>query len=360
MRNLGAVDLGFDPSGVSQMSLALSQQGYTGTKALQFQRDVLARLGEDRSITAAALALYTPFAGASFSRRVGLPDQDPKTAVDVTSNDISPDYFRVLGLPLIAGRTFTDAEAFAPAPETGVILSEALAMKLFGVTAAAVGRPIRFAEGSPALEVTVIGVARDARWLSFDQPELLMYRPHTATGRPQALIVRTSRSPEEALRQVRAAVRQIDPSVLVTGGTIDGNIAARQSQQRLRAWVLSLLAVIGFVLAAVGIHGLVSQSVVERLREFGIRRAVGAGAAHVVRLVLRQALLVAAVGLPIGLGMALLLTTLVKAQLFGVEATSPALYVTSAIALALVVGLACVGPARRAMGVDPVDVLRAE
>ena len=359
LRNLQGVRLGFDPAGVSDLRLALQSEGYTGGRALQFQRDVLARLTAHPSIEAASLVLYAPFLGASFSRDVHLPGEDRQSSFEVVSNDITGGYFRAIGLPLVAGRTFTDDEAFAEGHERGVVVSESLARRLFG-DVAAVGRTVTFPAtlGNPSRDVPIIGVAADAHWLGFAKPELLLYRPIGAAGRPQSILVRSARPSAEILREVRGIVRQVDAGVPVSVGSLEGHIASRMSQQRLNAWALGVLATIGFLLAAVGIHGLVSQSVAERTREFGLRRAIGASTAQMTSLVTRQAALVLAIGLPIGLAAAYGCSRFIQSQLFGVAATSLAVYAVSAAALAAVVGLAVLGPARRALSINPVDALR--
>jgi ABC-type antimicrobial peptide transport system permease subunit len=134
----------------------------------------------------------------------------------------------------------------------------------------------------------------------------------------------------------------------------------RLGQERLFAWVLSVLAGLGFLLAVVGIHGLVSQTVVERTREFGVRLAIGASRGQIVRLVFRSALLVVLIGAPVGLVVAYFASRVVESRLYGVTPADPAVYATATCALLVVVFLASLIPARTASRANPVDVLRAE
>lgn len=132
------------------------------------------------------------------------------------------------------------------------------------------------------------------------------------------------------------------------------------SEQRLFAWMLSLLAALGFILASLGLYGLVSQTMLERRREFGIRMAVGAAAGDIVRLVARYALTIALVGVVFGLSFSYFGTRIVQKMLFGVSPLDPGIYLVAIVTLVLVVVLACIGPAMRAVRVQPVSVLRAE
>jgi putative ABC transport system permease protein len=132
------------------------------------------------------------------------------------------------------------------------------------------------------------------------------------------------------------------------------------SEQRVFAWMLSLLAALGFVLAALGLYGLIAQATIERRREFGIRLALGARAGDIVRLIARYATLVASIGTVIGLTLSYFGTRLIQRLLFGVTPLDPAIYAASAIALAAVVALACIGPAWRATRVHAAEVLRAD
>jgi ABC-type antimicrobial peptide transport system permease subunit len=144
------------------------------------------------------------------------------------------------------------------------------------------------------------------------------------------------------------------PRPLTTG--IDQEL----SEQRMFAWTLSLLAALGFVLAALGLYGLIAQATIERRREFGIRLALGAAGSDIVRLVARYAVLVASIGILFGLSLSYFGTRLIQSMLFGVSPLDPGVHVVAVITLTAVVAVACVAPAWRAVRVAPVEVLRAE
>jgi len=363
--NLRNVDPGFHTEGVRTMRLAMREQGYDADRTQVFYRTLLERLESEPGIDAVAAAMSPPLLGSSFRHRIHLPGQDPQAdAVDVVVNDVSSGYFDVFRIPFVAGRTFTREEAFSPEPEPGVILSRSLAEDLFG-TPNVVGRLVTIPAviSMPSHDVPVIGVAADTRWQGLDAPpDPILYRPFGSSGGRIAQVV-TFRSTRlaEAAAFVRSEVARLDPALPVsTDETMGEIIDARLGQQRLFAWVLGVLAALGFLLATVGVHGLFSQVVTERWREFGIRLAVGASRRDVIGLVLRGAAGVIVVSIPLGIGAAMVGSRLIEQRLFGIDPLDTLTYAVAAVALVLVVLVASLAPARRAAGANPVDVLRAE
>ncbi len=296
---------------------------------------------------------------------LGKPNREAfQAALRILTNDVTPGYFQTFGMRFVAGRTFTEAEAYTEGAEPAVIISASLAERLFGTTNA-VGRPLTFpGQGSlPRHDAPIVGVVNDVKWGSpTGRDEFLVYRPVAdSAGLGQILAVRSSATSAEVVRMVQLEASRLDPALPVSRDrTLTALLDERLTQQRLNAWALAVLAALAFLLAAIGIHGLVSQAVADRMREFGIRLAVGASRAQVVRLVLRGALLVIAIGAPLGLALAGAGSHLVESQLFGVRPLDAAIYVAAAFALAAVVIAASVGPAWRASRVDPVNVLRVE
>ena len=174
-------------------------------------------------------------------------------------------------------------------------------------------------------------------------------------------MVRTGLPGRDAGERVRAHVAAIDPALALAPPRLLTDWLARYvANRRVFAWVLTLLGGLGFVLAAVGLYGLLAQIVTERAREFGIRMAIGADRRHVIGLVVRLAAWIAVLGGTAGLGLAAFGSRLVESQLVGVGRFDPTLYAVSVVLLGAVILAACLIPARRASKVDPVDVLRAE
>jgi ABC-type antimicrobial peptide transport system permease subunit len=174
-------------------------------------------------------------------------------------------------------------------------------------------------------------------------------------------MVRSSRPLRQVGELVQTHASALDPSLPFSDPSLlTASIERTLSNRRVLAWVFSLLGVLGFVLAAVGLHGLLAQAVIERTREFGIRLAIGAARTHVAGLVVRQVLWIVVIGTAAGLVLAALGARLVAAQLFGLAPLEPSLYLASASALILVVVLACAWPAARATRIEPVEALRVE
>jgi hypothetical protein len=191
-----------------------------------------------------------------------------------------------------------------------------------------------------------------------------VYLPFTDASvglRSLVLLIKSALPIHDVQQRVEEVALTVDATLPIRfAGPADVEIAYRLADRITFAWVTSLLGWLGFTLAAVGLYGLLAQSVTERTREFGIRMALGGARAHIFGLVIRQAAWIGGIGAVAGLGLAFWGSQLVEAQLFGVDRTSPAVYATSAASLALIVFLAGLWPARTATRVEPVDALRAE
>jgi predicted permease len=365
LRNLRGVDLGFNPNRVTVVDVDLTDHGYNAIRAMAYHREVLPALQASGEFAAVSLAFRAPF-GPSRLVRIIRPGDDAGNPLRVAANGISESYFQLLSIPIVRGRAFTADEAAGAGDGTPLIVNETLARQLFG-TADVVGQTVRLARtgDEPEQELVIVGVARDSRWRSIaGQQDPFLYQPfgHFRSGITRGVYMIKSNLPPWRAGEIAngiaartaGAVPLSRPRALTTG--IDREL----SEQRLFAWMLSLLAALGFLLAALGLYGLTAQMTVDRRREFGIRLALGAAGSDVVRLVTRYALVVASVGIAIGLTLSYFGTRLIRSMLFGVSPGDPAIYVAAVITLTTVVVVACVGPAWRAGRVQPVEVLRAE
>jgi predicted permease len=366
LRHLRSVDLGFDPDGVTVVTLNVRGYGYTDARAVEYQNRVADAVRRQPGIHAVGLAFSPPLFSGGLTDGMYRPDQDPSQAIDVERNGVSPEYFDAVRLPIVRGRVFTEAETSGNAG-TGprpVVVTETLARRLFGSNEA-IGREFLTQAGpGTTLVFYVVGIARDSQFRGIERPpEALLYEPLATFPMVQNayLIVRSTLGSREAFRLVAEAARRFDPTIpLAPETTFAARIDRQLGQQRLFAWMLGLLGTIGFVLAAVGLHGLIGQTVVERRREFGIRLAIGAAPAGIVTLVLRRAALVLSVGLAAGLALAWYSGRLVESQLFGITSRDPMPYGVAALLMIAVVILASISPAVTATRVDPIEVLRSE
>jgi predicted permease len=368
LRNLGAVELGFDPHGVTVHHLDLGGHGYRADRAMVYNRDLLDRLSSERALSAVSLSSNYPF-GSGHGMDLQDPDAGEEARLEVRANFVTEGYFSVLGIRILSGRAFERSETMGAGVLDGspAIVDEHLARRLFH-DAEPLGRRIRVARtmANDAHDLVVVGVAGNARWNSLtDESEPMLYLPFAYGGEyastDPVVLVRSDVPVRDAGQLVQAKASAIDPSLPVFAAQpLAASIARELAGRRVFAWVLNLLGGLGFALAAVGLYGLLAQMVGERTREFGIRMAIGGARAHVFGLVLRQAAWIAILGGAAGLGLGALGSRFVEAQLFGVRPLEPWVYAGSAAGLAAVVFLASVWPARQATRIQPVEALRAE
>jgi putative ABC transport system permease protein len=280
---------------------------------------------------------------------------------------VSADYFRVLQLPLRRGRVLTAADTAASAAVA--VIDETMARQYFP-NEEPVGKRLRLGEPTnPWFEI--VGVVADSKSSGLEAtsyPGLYIpYQQRQATlveslvGRRINLFVRTAADPSQSVPAMRQAMREIEPDQAVTDiQPLRQVLADSVAPQRFRSLLLGLFALVAVLLASMGIYGVMNYTVSQRTREIGIRVALGAETRDVLRLVLRQGLTLALIGVALGVTAALALTRLMKTFLFGVSATDPLTFTGVALLLILVALLACWAPARRATKVDPMIALRCE
>jgi len=362
IRNLRSVDIGFDPDRLTTARLNLEDEGYDAARTRALAADLAPALKAIPALERTALAIAAPFPGFSRQRLVP-PGADDKATIAVDTNAVSHDYFDLLGTPIVRGRAFTQDEAFASSPiETRpVILNELLAGRLFG-DSDPIGRTVRIPGKTPQ-EWPVIGVVRDSHARNVMNPVTWqLFQPLGRSGADRlTVLVRSSRPFVDVANGIKTAVLALDPRMPLTdthrlSEWMDDEIR----RERMFATMLTWVSVLAFVLAALGLHGLVAQVTSERRREFGIRLAIGASRGAIARLVARYVLVITSIGTVIGLGLAAVSSRVVKAMLFGVTPVDPAVYAVAVAVMTIVVIVAAAWPAIRATRVEPVDVLRAE
>jgi predicted permease len=360
LNNLRALETGFDADRLMTVAFGFRQQGYDSARIEAFFSGMTTGLAARPEITDVAVGSGVPQFGGEIYFNVRLPGDSEPRRVPVSGG--SPEYFATLALPIIAGRGWTHAEAQTPQPP--VVISESLARQAFGNVDAALGEQVGFGQSSliPGYDAAIVGVARDVLPENLrEAPEPAVYRPiYRYSQSNQWLIVRAADAVGDALQQVRQASRAIDPALAVTPTLMEDRLSVRLGTERLMAWTMGFLAVLGFAVAAVGLHGLMSQAALQRRREFGVRLALGARRAHVIWLVLRSTFAVVLIGVTAGLVMTLTGVTWIRGLLFGITPIDPATYALATGALAGVVIVTGLLPAITASRVDPVETLRFE
>jgi len=362
---LQAVNLGFSPGGVLTMRLTLPQQKYpTGEAITSFFEELARRVGEVPGVYASAtVSQFPPI--EMFSSQIEIDGGNVAGSMLPTANTTiaSRDYFKALGVPVIKGRTFTQEDTPA-SPRTVVVNQAFVTRHLAGRDP--IGARVRIAGRDPAGPwaeiVGVVGDVRNNGAATAPRPEVFIpMEQGRDTWNQLFLVVRSDRDAASLIAAVRAAVVSIDPEQPVYMiQTMDEAVATSSFQQRISAMLLTAFAGVALVLAAIGIYGVMSYSVNARTQEIGVRMAIGAERADVIRLVLLQVARMAALGLVIGVGVLLAAGKALSRMLFEVKPADPltiALVAATLGAVALVAGWI---PAWRASRVNPIQALRYE
>jgi putative ABC transport system permease protein len=365
LRSLGrllAIDPGFSPEKVLVAELELPMSKYNTERSQDFYRRLLERLKALPGVESVATANYTPLGGTVSLAKILVEGQaanagELPTAFNYT---VSAGYHELMGIRLLQGRGFT-AEDRKGAPNVAIV-NEALARRFFP-GGNALGKKISLGVGEPWMEI--VGVTRDVKSLGLilDRTDLQLDLPveqHDISN-PQRVLVRARHDAADLLASVRREVRAFDPGLsFFKTKTLKDDLLANISTQRMLAGLISLFGALALLLASIGLYGVIAYSVSHRTREIGIRMALGAQAGDVLKLVMREGLLLIAIGLSIGLASAWGATRLIKGYLYSVSASDPLTFIAIAVLLIIVTSLACWIPARRAAKVDPMIALRYE
>jgi predicted permease len=357
---------GFNPVRlwVGGIGLPPGQYPNDETKA-RFAERLLAELKNTPGIESAAISDGVPLAGGQsrspYARVDGNPVPVNQRPLGLTRS-ITPGFLKTFGIPLLAGRDIDERDGFDK-PYV-VIVSKATAKKLFPGGEDPIGKRIFFGtDNNTGIPCEIVGIVADVRSTRLDRPnDVEFYRPY-AQRALQFIIVtaKTSDKTETAPGLVRSALGKIDSTLpIIQPATMTEVIDQSLGQRRLMMTLLGLFAAIALILAMVGIYGAVAYTVEQRTGEIGVRMALGAQTADVLRLVVRQGMSPVVIGLALGLAAALALGRLLTAQLYEVSAHNPALLAATSATLAVVALLACLIPARRASLVNPIDALRTE
>jgi putative ABC transport system permease protein len=289
------------------------------------------------------------------------PESSSTARIPFRRDVISEGLFPTLRVPLLKGRSFNEQDTQGSTRVT--IINETMARR-FWPGEEPLGKRFKLgAAQSDSPWLTVIGIAGDMRRQSLErEPIAQLFRPYLQSSeRRLILLIRTSGEPTQLVPHVRNEIRAIDKTVLVNGiSTLESMIARNGSQRRFQTWLLTLFSALALALAAVGIYGLIHQSVALRTREIGTRLALGAQPRDVLRLIIGQGLRLALCGAGIGLLAAFGLTRVLTGLLFGVTPIDPTTFIAAPLVLMLVAFLACYLPARRASKIDPILALRHE
>jgi predicted permease len=360
LQNLRSFDTGFAKENVLLASINPALNGYSPEKSHSFYDALLIKVRALRGVTAASLASDSPISGGWDQNTIEVEGYTPREGenmgCDVTY--VSTDYFKVLGIPLVAGRDLNEQDRVG-SPKVAVI-NQKMARYFFG-DVTPLGKRISVDD---KLDTTIVGVVKDATYINLRKDtHRHFYTPTMQIKRLSdlALHIKTSVDPSSVTEQLRSEIKSLDPHLpLYNVKTLEGEIDESLTQERLVTWLSAAFSLLATLLTALGLYGVLTFSVARRTREIGIRVALGAQRRDVFKLIMIRGMILVLLGIVVGVGGSLALARVLETLLFGVRATSVVTMAAVSAGLIVVAFVACYLPARRATKVDPLEALRYE
>jgi predicted permease len=359
LNRLLRVDPGFQPENVVSFYISVTARYPNGAPRVAFFRALDERLRAIPGVQSVGFAAGTPFSGSAGStsyRLAGVPTQPGETGRHANQAFVYGDYFRALGIQIVRGRGFTDADYASGAAV--VLVDETLVRQSFG-DKDPIGTQI---EHGP--EGTIIGVARSVKLADLSEPAHPLVYHNFANGgflAGMTAVVRSSLPTSAVIAAARAAVKELDPSLPISSArSLSERVAESYGTRSFATGVLSVFAALSLVIALLGVYAMMSYVVSTRNKEIGIRLALGAARTTIARMVLIDATKIAALGLAVGVAAFLALGKLLRVLLFGVGPYDPVALGAAVALIGVITLLASYFPARRAVRVDPLTTMRAE
>jgi predicted permease len=367
LRRAQSADPGFRVASHVAAELDLRSLGYTDSAGRLLQRRLLDRVAALPGVRRVSTTQYLPLATTRMSMGVQVPGVTPppgETAFQIQAFDVGPSYFATMGTPVLRGREF-GARDDERAPNV-VVINEAMARR-FWPDGEALGRTITLDTGAPdgsgTATYVVVGVVATGKYRSLaERPTPVLFRTERQSYRARLTIVAdvAGATPTAVLSGIRAEVARLDPNLVLRTGTLEEHLGFALFPARASGVALGVAGMLGLLLALAGLGAVVAQSVAQRTREIGIRMALGADRLDVLGHVVREGARLLAVGVAVGVVLALGATRALAGLLYGIGASDP---VTFGLVIAVLVTTAlgaCALAARRAMGVDPATTMRGE
>jgi putative ABC transport system permease protein len=364
LRNLLATDAGFTAEGTVSMNLDFARAKYPKERIPSVYREMQDRLSAQPGVLSAAQVLITPMSGGGWNGNIG-PDGAPAAASGKLSyfNRVAPGYFRTMGTRLLAGRDFDDHDTLS-SPKVAIV-NEEFARKFFG-GANPVGRTFRLQAdaGQPEPLFQIVGLVANTKYYNlreeFRPIAVLPVAQDDDPGPSATFVLRMRGSPSELLRAVKSEIASMSPAIGVEFRSFSAQIEESLLRERLMATLSSAFGFLAGLLATLGLYGVISYMVARRRNEIGVRIALGADRGQVIRLVLREALLLLAAGVAAGVAIAFWSGRAASTLLYGIEPYDPASLAMAAALLTAVALAASYAPARRAARLDAMVALRDE
>lgn len=355
---------GFNPRHLLIAAVSLPQARYTNTTQWnEFFDQAITRLKSLPEVEDAAAALPAPFTGSyvtwGFSRAT-TPTAKASQAPTADSYFVTTDYFRVMGIPLLRGRVFSNDDAASSAQKV-IIISRSLERRYFG-DEDPIGQSLRIYGPHSNFIAQVVGIAGDVKDKSMtDIIRPTIYFPSSQQSWwVMCLLARTRIDDPSIADSVRERIHQVDPDLPVQVRPIASFIAESEIGQRFRSLLLGVFAIMAFILATLGVYSVLAYTVQRRTHEIGIRMALGASQRNILYLVICEGMRPVLIGLAVGIALAMMFSQILKAFLYHVSGEDPFIFVTVCLIFIAVALVACYVPARRAMDAEPIVALRHE
>ncbi len=358
-----AIRTGFDTERVLIAPLDPGRQGYAEAQGKLFYQQIVERVRALPGVSSASLAVTVPLGGGSW--RTGIHVEGQSSAdqqIPCDYNITAPRYFETLGMPLVAGRDFNQQDS-AEAPGV-VIINETFVRRLFP-NQNPLGKRLFLpnSRGESGRYIEIVGVAKDAKYHTLlEAPRLHMYLPLLQQyAGAMTLYVRAANDPSALIGAVQSEVHTLDKNMPVYMiRTLSEQLRESLAPQRSAATLIGSFGLLALVLASVGLYGVMAYTVSQRTHEFGIRIALGAQSSDILKVVIRQGMMLSALGIAIGLAVAFAVTRVLTSWLYDVSASDPMTYGGVSLLMMVTALVACYIPARRATKVDQLIALRHE
>jgi predicted permease len=360
---LTSVDPGFNPERVLLVGLDLRNANYPQERREAAYQQILDRLRALPGVRSVSLSDKTPISNSVWDSELIIEGYTAKSQQDVivNFNQVSSGYFETLGTAFVAGRDFNEHDT--PQSPTIAIVNETFVKRYFG-SANPLGRTFRVNNNKPTAPIEIVGVVKDAKYSSLrEQIPPTAYRAETQNTRPdlfRSIELRSTAAPASLIPAVKAAMEEVNHDIALQLISLATQVNESLTRERLLATLSGFFGVLALLLATIGLYGVMSYNVARRRNEIGIRMALGAEQARVLRMVLGEVAILIGIGLAVGLGVALATTRFVTSFLYGIKSNDPVTLFLAASVLALVAAIAGFLPARRASRLDPMSALREE
>jgi len=362
LRNLTTLNVGFQQTGILITSVDFERLQIPEERYTEYKRDLVKRLQAIPGVESAAHAMLVPFGGSTWNDGVLLEGSD-QDAGDAWLNYLGPDYFKTVGTPLLAGRDFDDRDTATSVKVA--IVNQAFARKILKGSDP-LGKRFRIHEppGKPRPLYEIVGVTGDNKFQDMHEEFLpFMYFPAVQQEKPSPddqILIRSSLPVTSLMISMKETIADVNPGIDLDFKVFKTRIHDSLLQDQLMATLSGFFGFLAALLAAIGLYGVMSYMVIQRTKEIGIRMAIGAKRADVLRMILREATVLTVTGLVIGAGLALGAAQAAKSLLYGLKPRDPLTLVMAVVTLTAVAALASFLPAYRASKLDPLTALRYE